>query len=189
MTTAVSATPWRALRHLDGRWIALLGHFNACIERSDSCFVAWLAEPRTLIVGTDDELDADDTLAQIVLHELCHHLCEGLASDRSDDWGLNNMTDDDLPNEYAALRLQAQLLTTPLLRTYLQPTTEHRWFFEALADAPLTDAVHADTEPRSRAIAQRGWEAFQRWNLQGLLLKELAHADAFLAVHFGGGGG
>lgn len=176
--------PWTALRGLDDRWLALLTAFDGRIERRDDCFVAWLADTRTLVVGTDRELDADDTLAQIVLHELCHFLCEGLTSDREDDWGLNNMTDDDLPNEYAALRLQAKLLETPVLRTYLQPTTDHRWFFEALGANPLHDAVHPDTDARSRTIAQRGWDTLQRWPLASLLHEELAHTEAFLVKFF-----
>lgn len=166
------STPWTELRSLDDAWLRFLHHLGGELVRSDDCFVSWLGDRQQLLVANEPELDPDDTLAQIMLHELCHHLVEGPQSWREDDWGLNNMTDDDLPNEYAALRVQAAILSTPLQRQYLQPTTDHRWFYEALGDDPLHRAVHAATDAQSQALALEGHTRWLSW----------AHKDALLAL-------
>lgn len=173
--------PWNALRDLDERWAALLARFGGRIRRSSDAYVSWLADRRELLVSPDEELDPDDTIAQIVLHELCHFLVEGLASDAHDDWGLDNMSDVHLANEYAALRLQAHLLHTPARRQYLHPTTDHRWFYEALADSPIDDPVHPPTDARSVALAQQGVRHAAQWPLFEALQVELAIADTVIS--------
>lgn len=172
------STPWTALRSLDAKWIAFLESLGGQLQRSDDCFVSWLADDARLLVANEPDLDPDDTLAQIILHELCHHLIEGADSWHEDDWGLNNSTDDDLPNEYAALRLQAALLSTPLQRQYLQPTTDHRWFYERLNDAPLYESIDPDTDDRSRALAQQGFAHWENWNARPALLQLLKESEA-----------
>lgn len=174
--------PWRALRALDERWITLLQEeFNASLQRSSDAYVSWLADTRTLIVSPDHELDPDDTIAQIVLHELCHHLVEGLASDQSDDWGLDNMSDEHLANEYAALRLQAAITDAHGLRPWLNPTTDHRWFHASLQADPLQDAVHPPSDQASVRLAQRGWESWGRWRLKTRVQAELDAAASLLS--------
>lgn len=174
-------TPWQDLRALDDAWTQGFHSLSARIERSDACFVAWLSENHTLLVANEPELDADDTLAQIILHEVCHHLVEGPQSWDQDDWGLNNQTEDDVAREYAALRLQAALLHTPRLRRYLQPTTDHRWFYETLADDPLRDAVHPATDDESRAAAQRGFARWKKWTHRATFQALLVESDALLS--------
>lgn len=44
----------------------------------------------TISIGTDEILDPDDSLAQMIFHELCHALVEGEAGWRQPDWGLGN---------------------------------------------------------------------------------------------------
>lgn len=166
--------PWKALRALDERWVELLSLFGGTIRRSSDAYVSWLADRRTLMVSPDEELDPDDTIAQIVLHEFCHYLVEGLQSDQSDDWGLDNMSEVHLANEYAALRLQAAILALPSLRTFLNPTTDHRWFYNELGHDPLRDPVHAETDELSSTLALRGWDNFQQWKLKDELQMELS---------------
>lgn len=178
---STSFAPWTALRALDERWAALLECFGGAIQRSSDAYVSWLSDTRTLIISPDHELDPDDTLAQIVLHELCHHLIEGADSDQYDDWGLDNMGDEHLANEYAALRLQAAILDNERLRTYLNPTTDHRWFYEALGQDPLRDPVEGGLNERSSALAVRGYEHFLGWGLRPKLQEELAICDALLS--------
>lgn len=175
------STPWQQLRTLDTAWTQWLHTLGGRIERSDACFVAWLGASSTLLVANDPDLDPDDTLAQIILHEICHHLVEGPHSWAQDDWGLNNQTDEDIAREYAALRLQAALLDTPLLRQYLQPTTDHRWFYEALGDAPLQDAVHPETDPQSRYAAEQGFRHWETWPHRASLQALLGVSDALLS--------
>ena len=174
--------PWRALRALDERWITFLReHFNAKLQRSPDAYVSWLADRRTLIVSPDHDLDPDDTIAQIVLHELCHHLVEGHHSDQFDDWGLDNITDQHLANEYAALRLQAAILDPHALRPWLNPTTDHRWFYESLHAHPLQSPAHPETDATSTALAREGWDRWLSWDLRPRIQDELETAAALLS--------
>lgn len=180
LTTSAPAgvrTPWTALRSLDDAWLGFLHQLGGTLVRSDDCFVSWLGDRQQLLVANEPDLDADDTLAQIILHELCHHLIQGPDSWHEDDWGLNNMTDDDLPNEHAALRVQAALLSTPLQRQYLQPTTDHRWFYESLGDDPLHSAVHAATDARSQSLALEGHTRWQSWAHRAALQQLLEESE------------
>jgi len=174
-------TPWQHLRTLDAAWTHFLSARGASIERTDACFVAWLGETCTLLVAHDKDLDADDTLAQIILHELCHHLVEGTQSWQEDDWGLNNQTDDHLYREYAALRLQAAILARPLLRQYLQPTTDHRWFYEALREDPLNDAIEGGAAHQSISAAKQGWANWEQWSHRDELQALLDTSEALLS--------
>src|SRR5690606_19417193 len=92
---------------------------------------------RRIVLGAPQTLDADDSLAQMILHELCHALVEGEEALDRPDWGLDNRTDRDLPRERACLRLQAALAAEHGLRTFLAPTTDHRPFYDSLPQAPL----------------------------------------------------
>lgn len=173
--------PWKTLRGIDDQWVSFLETIGGQVQRSDACFVAWLGDTQTMLIAHDDDLDADDTLAQIILHEICHHLVEGPQSWRQDDWGLDNMTDDDIDREYAALRLQAAILSTPTQRTYLQPTTDHRWFYEALASSPLTDAVDVRTDAQSQSAALEGWTRWQSWPHRAALHALLVVSEGLLS--------
>lgn len=175
------STPWQALRTLDDAWVEGLQHIGGRVVRSDACFVAWLGDTQTMLIGHDATLDDDDTFAQIILHELCHHLIEGPQSWRQDDWGLDNTTDDDVHREYAALRLQAALLSTPVLRQFMQPTTDHRWFYEALGDEPLSEPVHASTDALSRAPALEGWERWNTWTHRSRIQALLGRSESVLS--------
>src|SRR3954468_16094058 len=57
----------------------------------------------TILIGTPETLDDDDSVAQLVLHELCHALVQGEENLRRADWGLDNTSDADLPRENACL--------------------------------------------------------------------------------------
>ena len=129
----------------------------------------------TLIIGTDETLDADDSLAQMIFHELCHSLVEGLDSLDKEDWGLANQDDRHTSREYACLRLQAALGAPHGLRYFFAPTTDHRAFFDALGDDPL--APHYNKEA---VLARRGLtlSEFAPW---GPHLQEALAATAQIA--------
>lgn len=93
----------------------------------------------TMVIGTGETLDADDCLAQMIFHELCHSLVMGHESFERPDWGLDNESARDLPREHACLRAQAVLADRHGLRELLAPTTDHRAFYDALGDDPLSD--------------------------------------------------
>jgi len=86
----------------------------------------------TITIGAAHTLDADDSLAQLVLHELCHALVQGKENLRVPDWGLDNTSDRDLDREHASLRLQAHLADQHVLRAMLAPTTVSRSYYAAL---------------------------------------------------------
>lgn len=110
---------------------------------------------RTLWVAEDSELDEDDSLAQLVLHEICHLAVQGLALRRVPDWGLDSTSDRDEINERGAVRLQAHLCDAWGLRRVLYPTTVVREFFESL---PLGALGATGGEEPSCALARIGAE-------------------------------
>lgn len=121
---------------LDRVWLTTAERIGLRVVRSNDVYASTDGRG-TLIIGSDETLDADDSLSQMIFHELCHSLVEGRESLSREDWGLFNHDDRDMSREHACLRLQAAL-TTPLgLRHFFAPTTDHRAFFDALDDDPL----------------------------------------------------
>ncbi len=122
---------------LDRVWITAASRVGLEIARTPDAF-ATTDGRGTLSIGEPRSLDADDCLAQIIFHELCHSLIEGPDSFEVPDWGLDNVDlERDLPREHACLRAQAWLASRHGLRTVLAPTTDHRAFFDALGPDPL----------------------------------------------------
>jgi hypothetical protein len=121
---------------LDVVWTETARRIGLTIERTPDAFASTDGRG-TLLIGTDETLDADDCLAQMILHELCHALVQGPGAFERRDWGLDNETERDLAREHACLRLQADLLSGFGLRDVLAPTTEHRAFYDALGSVPI----------------------------------------------------
>jgi hypothetical protein len=116
---------------LDRIWIGCAERIGLRVTRNPSAY-ATTDGRGTLSIAPREHLDPDDSLAQMILHELCHSLVEGLESFERVDWGLDNVSDRDVVREHACLRLQAWL-TRPLgLARVLAPTTEFRAFWDAL---------------------------------------------------------
>ena len=56
---------------LDHIWINTAAHIGLTIHRSDEAFA--FADGRgNLFIGSPETLDADDCLAQMIFHEICH---------------------------------------------------------------------------------------------------------------------
>jgi hypothetical protein len=98
------------------------------------------------------ELDADDSLAQIIFHELCHALVAGPEAMRKLDWGLCNEDGRDLVREHACHRLQAALSDRHGLRSLMAVTTEHRPYWDTLPEDPLANGLDPAIE-----LAQAAW--------------------------------
>jgi hypothetical protein len=127
-----------------------------------------------LTIAPDGELDPDDCLAQIVLHELCHALVQGEASFAQPDWGLQNDADQanyvgDTVREQACLRVQAALLRPYGLRGLLGPTTDFRSFYDALPPDPLAGEAGDPALPLARAGMTRASRPPFRRPLQSAL--------------------
>jgi hypothetical protein len=142
------------LRAFDSDWIGLASALGYTVTRADASYV-WYDGRGAIGIATDGELDHDDTLAQIILHEVCHAVTEGESSGTRPDWGLDNTTDSDVPHEWAALRLQAAVLDVHGLRGVLVPTTSFRDYYLGLPAEPIPASLDA-----SDALARQAW---QRW--------------------------
>ncbi len=94
----------------------------------------------TLAIATAEGMDADDSLAQMIFHELCHSLVEGPDSFRAPDWGMDNTGPDHDFREHACLRVQWVLTGRHGLRVVFAPTTEFRTtFWNTLSGDVLAD--------------------------------------------------
>ncbi|MGD8861515.1 MAG: hypothetical protein PVI30_16015 [Myxococcales bacterium] len=133
---------------LDEVWLHAAQELGLRIERSDSVYASYDGRG-TLTLSTVAHFDPDDSLAQLIFHELCHALVAGPHAMRKPDWGLSNTDDRDLTLEHACHRLQAALADQHGLRRLLAVTTDHRPYWDALPEDPL-----ADGDDRAIALAR-----------------------------------
>ena len=115
-------------------WLATATRLGLHIRRSPLVFSATDGTGR-LQLSTRDDLDADDCLAQMLLHEICHWCTNGIDTKHVRDWGfaLDGPTD---PREHAALRLQAWLADAADLRAFFGPTGIYRQYYERIPEDP-----------------------------------------------------
>ncbi len=129
-------------------WLAAARRIGLRIIRTPDAYAA--SDGRgTLAIGTDETLDADDSLAQMIFHELCHSLVEGPESFREPDWGMDNTGPDHDYREHACLRVQWVLTGRHGLRRVFAPTTDFRTAFWD----QLSGDVLADRTDRSVVLA------------------------------------
>ncbi len=132
-------------------WIAAAREVGIRVVRDPEVFAAWDGT-NTLRIGTPETLDADDSLAQMILHEICHWMVEGPQALNRADWGLDY--DDPLHavREHACLRLQSALADRYGLRKFLASTTDFREYFDLIGEDPLD----ADDDDPAIELAVRG---------------------------------
>jgi hypothetical protein len=107
----------------------------------------------TLAIGTTETLDADDSLAQMIFHELCHSLVEGEDSFTKPDWGMDNTGPDHDWREHACLRVQWVLTGRHGLRVLFAPTTEFRTtFWDQLSGDVLADRTDRSVQAAIEAL-------------------------------------
>jgi hypothetical protein len=141
-------------RSIDELWTAVAERLGFTVERTTDAYAS--TDGRGLIViGAPETLDADDSLAQLVFHELCHAAVQGEANLRVPDWGLDNSDDRDLPAEHACLRLQAHLADGHGLRALMIPTTISATYYRELPAFPLDGS---DEAARLAQVAARALE-------------------------------
>jgi Fe-S-cluster containining protein len=111
----------------------------------------------TLAIGDDDVLDADDSLAQMIFHELCHSLVEGEESFQRADWGMDNTGPDHDWREHACLRVQWVLTGRYGLRVLFAPTTDFRSsFWDQLSGDVLEDRSDRSVQAAIAALRRAG---------------------------------
>lgn len=175
-TAAVNPRPIAAhyidpLTHI---WLSAAQQLGLQVERGEDGYATTDGRGR-LRIARQSELDADDCLAQIILHELCHALVQGEDSFASPDWGLRNDAEPhgqqaDLCREHACLRVQAALLRPYGLRRLLGPTTDFRAYYDAL---PMDPLLGAQDDP-SRVLAAQGLARAGRTPFRRVLFVALA---------------
>lgn len=147
-------------------WTLCAERIGFRIERTPDVYAATDGRG-AILIGTDDILDPDDSLAQMILHELCHALVEGEDGEMLPDWGLDNTSKRHLRREHACLRLQAHLAGSVGLRDFFAPTTDFRVrFWEVLPPDPFAAAPEAGGRREPSCVAARiaAWRAGRpRW--------------------------
>ena len=119
-------------------WVTAARRIGLRVVRTPDAYAATDGRG-TLAIGDATTLDADDSLAQMIFHELCHSLVEGEASFSRADWGMDNTGPDHDWREHACLRVQFVLTGRHGLRAVFAPTTEFRAFWDRLSGDVLAD--------------------------------------------------
>ncbi len=154
-------------------WLDAAARLGMHVVRSDDVYASWDGAG-TLSIAESAHFDADDSLAQMIFHEICHALVAGDRRHQS-DWGLTNDDDRDLVFEHATHRLQAALAAPHGLRDFLAVTTDWRPYWDGLPRDPLADGDDPAIE-----IAQRAHLRSTRPPWQAVL-NDALHATAKLA--------
>ena len=138
-------------------WLATAKRLGIHIRRSPLVFSATDGSGR-LQLSTRDDLDADDSLAQMLLHEICHWVTNGQETFHERDWGfaLDGPIDH---REHAALRVQAWLADQVGLRTMFGPTGQFRQYYVRIPADPLTPIDESDWEQQ---VVRNAHEAVAR---------------------------
>jgi len=156
----MSTTPPHALHdsQIERIWIDAAARVGFRVERTGLAYASTDGQG-VIAIGADETLDHDDSVAQLVFHELCHALVQGPENLRVPDWGLDNTSDRDLVAEHACLRLQAHLADAQALRPLMTPTTISRDYYQALP----AFALDGGDEACRRAAAAARWAAAAPW--------------------------
>lgn len=171
-------------RHIDANyqdptdllWLRAAEKLGISVVRSADAYAAWDGRG-TLTLATDEHLDPDDCLAQMILHEVCHLLVSGEAAREQPDWGLDNTSPKDLVYEYATNRLQAALAQPYGLREFMAVTTVWRRYYDALPRDPLSPSDDAAAQ-----LARSGWQRAQQSPYRQVLHEALSATAAIAAL-------
>ncbi len=110
----------------------------------------------TLLIAVDEMFDPDDSIAQMILHELCHALVEGEDGESKVDWGIGYAIGKNPWREHATLRLQAYLAGQVGLRDFFAPTTDFRVsFWDSLSADPFYAAPELGGRRERSCVAAR----------------------------------
>lgn len=121
---------------LDLIWLTCARELGIDVVRSGDVYASFDGRG-TLTLASREHFDPDDSLAQMIFHELCHALVAGPKGARTSDWGMENVDARDLVQEHACHRLQAALADRHGLRALFAVTTDHRSYWDALPIDPL----------------------------------------------------
>jgi hypothetical protein len=142
----------RYLDALELIWLSTARRLGLTLRRDPSIFSRTDGSGH-LWLGPRADLDPDDTLCQMLLHELCHWITNGIETFHEQDWGFPLMDGDD-PREFSSLRLQAWLADQHGLRGMLGPTGKYREYFDRIGADPLAPLDDSPGEAHIVAVAR-----------------------------------
>ncbi|HHX83465.1 MAG TPA: YkgJ family cysteine cluster protein [Pseudomonadaceae bacterium] len=157
-------------------WLHAAAALGWTVQRSADVYASWDGR-RTLTLASAEYLDADDCLAQMIFHEICHLLVSGEAALSQVDWGLDNTSARDLVFEHATNRLQAALAQAYGLRHFMAVTTVWRSYYDALPHDPL-----AMGDDPAIAAAREGWQRAAQPPYRAILDAALGATAALAAL-------
>ncbi len=160
---------------LDLVWLALMRRLGLEVVRTADAYASYDGAG-TLAIARREHLDADDCLAQMLLHEVAHALVQGRRGLDTVDWALPCDAQPDPDTEYAAQRVQAHFADRVGMRPFFAVTTQWRPHWDALGPDPLAgDEVPAEMARRALENARAwGWEDA----IDGTLQRTAAIAEA-----------
>lgn len=161
---------------LDLVWLAGAARLGIRVERSAEVYASWDGAS-VLTLSTPDDFDPDDSLAQLIYHEICHSLVAGPRGQRLPDWGLSNTDDSDLVYEHACHRVQAALAAPYGLRDFFAVTTEWRPYWDALPQDTL-----ADGDDPAIPLAREGYRRAQLEPMRSMLRDALERTARLAAL-------
>ena len=132
-------------------WLGAARRLGLEVARSADTYASTDGRGR-LTIAIDADLDADDSLAQMIFHEICHSLVEGEDSFKAPDWGMDNTGPDHDWREHACLRTQWVLTGRYGLRHLFAPTTDFRAFWNTLSGDVLADRTDPSVQRAITAL-------------------------------------
>lgn len=132
-------------------WLATARRLRLHIRRDPEVF-SMTDGTGLLALSPRTDLDADDCLAQMLVHELCHWITNGVDSFHQRDWGFPLWDGVDV-REHACLRLQAWWSGRHGLRDMFGPTGCFRQYYEQLPADPLAPIDESPWETAAVAYA------------------------------------
>lgn len=129
---------------LDLIWLATARRLGLTVRRSPDVYATSDGQGK-LTLSDPAGFDPDDTVAQMILHEVCHWIINGEETVHQQDWGFDLDWEVDW-REYACQRLQAALADLGEARKALATTGTYRPYYDRLGDDPLAPLDASDEE-------------------------------------------
>lgn len=151
---------YRYLDPLDLIWLATARRLGLRVERSPDVYAATDGQG-LLQLSTDEGMDPDDSVAQMIFHEICHWICNGEETYHQRDWGFPLDFPDQDYREDACNRFQRWLARRYGLEAFFSVTTPYREYFDKVGDALFEPLDDSESEQKAVAMARA---AAQRWD-------------------------
>lgn len=131
-------------------WLATAARYGMTVRRSPHVYATWDGE--SLLTLSDGEgFDPDDTVTQMVFHEVCHWIVNGESTFHQPDWGFELDWEVDW-REYTCQRVQAALAKKHGLEALLASTGTYRAYYDQILAAPLVPLD--DSAEEAHIVAQ-----------------------------------